>query len=441
MNTTISRWKYLIEVASYRKGFDPQYFKEKYIDITAVEKLAGIDKADEQLGMLQNIVVNNDFPQYIALRIKQYNDEITALEENIEIQEQAILDNPSQEEYLNEIIEQYRRQIETIQNNSIPIMEYRLEKNIIPGLPIWENTAISDIENARNQLTYLVIMSEEEWNNSRRDGDDVFIPERSYNPYYPGDEQTSYADYVASMQRQIAELNKQIIVAQKSLDSGKPDMIYVPDGARSRTIEFLEYGLIVALFGVLLGGWLIASEYQQGTIRLLMIRPKTRTKILLSKFAAALVVWLVVDLAGSFLNFTANGICYGFADYAYPNYTVAGEVSFIAYYIPKLLACILPILFTFTAAFMLSVLIKNIAVAIAVPIVFYIGSIITMSIFAYRSSMAWLAWTPIPFMQMAAFFSRYSTIQYIIQRGVHLSLSYGIMLLLFYRSCLRQFLS
>ncbi|MDW7656635.1 MAG: ABC transporter permease [Bacillota bacterium] len=415
----------LIEVASYRKGFDPQYFKEKYVDITPVEKLAGIDKAEENLEMLTAIVVNSDFPQYIALRIQMLNDEIVALEENIAIQVQAIIDNPTQEEYLNQIIEQLRRQIETIKTNSIPILEYRLEKNIIPGLNIWQNNAISDIENARNQLSYTVIMTEEEWNNSRGGGG-VFSPDS----YYKEQGEQTYAEYVASMQKQIDTLNKQIIIAQKSLDADKPDMIYVPNGARTRTIEFLEYATIVALFGVLLGGWLIASEYQQGTIRLLMIRPKTRSKILLAKFTAALVVWLVVDLAGSFLNFTTNGICFGFADYAYPNYSVAGEIGFIAYYIPRLLACILPILFTFTAAFMLSVLVKNIAVSIAIPIVFYVGSVIVMSIFAYRGDMNWIAYTPIPFMQMAAFFSRYSSIQYILQRGVNLSLTYGILLLL-----------
>lgn len=416
----------LIEVASYRKGFDPQFFREKYVDITPVEKLAGIDKAEENLEMLTSIVVNSDFPKYIALRIQMLNDEITALEENIAIQVQAIIDNPTQEEYLNQIIVQLRRQIETIKTNSIPILEYRLAKNIIPGLNIWQNNAISDIENARNQLSWTVIMTEEEWNNSRGGGGGIYSPDS----YYKEQGEQTYADYVAMMQKQIDALNKTIIIAQKSLDADKPDMIYVPNGARTRTIEFLEYATIVALFGVLLGGWLIASEYQQGTIRLLMIRPKTRSKILLAKFTAALVVWLVVDLAGSFLNFTANGICFGFADYAYPNYTVDGEIGFIAYYIPRLLACILPILFTFTAAFMLSVLIKNIAVSIAVPIVFYVGSVIVMSIFAYRGDMNWIAWTPIPFMQMASFFSRYSSIQYIIQRGVNLSLPYGIILLL-----------
>ncbi len=408
--------KVLEEVAMFRKGVDPESFRRKYIDITATERLMGIDKADEEITMLRNIVVNNDFPQYIDMRIAMANTDIANLEENIAIQQKAIIENPSQEEQLNQIIEDLRRQINNIQTNTIPILEYRLAKNIIPGLNIWQNNALSDVENSRNQLTYMRIMTEEEWNNSRG--------------YYEKDQGQTYQEYVTSMQKQIDELNKTIIIAQKSLDADQPDMKYVPEGARSRTVEFLSYGSIVALFGVLLGGWLIASEYQQGTIRLLMIRPKTRTKILLSKFLAALLVWLAVDLIGSTLNLLTNGILFGFSDFAYPNYTVAGEIGFIAYYLPKLLACILPILFAFAIAFMLSVLVKNIAISIAVPIVLYIGSIIVMNIFAYQDSMAWIAYTPLPFLQMASFFSRYSNIQYIIQRGINLNLTFGVLQLL-----------
>jgi ABC-2 type transport system permease protein len=208
-------------------------------------------------------------------------------------------------------------------------------------------------------------------------------------------------------------------------------MKYVPDGSRNRTVLYLEYGLIVALYGVLIGGWLIASEYQQGTIRLLMIRPKTRTKILLAKFVAALAVCLAVDLAGSLLNAITNGICYGFADFAFPNYTITGQVSFWAYFAPRLLACVVPIVFLFTIAFMLSVLIKNIAVSIALPIVLFVGSVIIMNLFAYRSTMTWIAYTPIPFIQIASFFLPYSNVQMIIQNGGTLSLAYGIALLLF----------
>ncbi|HAL73860.1 MAG TPA: hypothetical protein DCM45_02060, partial [Clostridiales bacterium] len=416
----------LAEVAMYRKGMDENAILKKYINITAEMRLAGIDAAEENLKMLQDIAINNNFPKYIALRIQLENDQIKSIRENIAIQEQAIIDNPTQEEYLNQYIEDLKRQIQIIETNNIPMLEYRLAKNIIPGQPIWQNNAISDIENSRSQLAYLVIMSEEEWNENRGGGD----IKNEYSGYYPyPGQQETYQEYVAYMQRQIDNLNKTIIIAQKSLDFDKPDMKYVPEGSRNRTVGFLSYSMIVTLFGVLLGGWLIASEYQQGTIRLLMIRPKTRTKILLSKFAAALVIWLVADLACSLVNFITNGIFFGFTDFANPNYTVTGQIGFLAYYIPRLLACVLPILFSFTIAFMLSVLVKNIAVAIAVPIVLYIASIIVMNIFAYSNTMDWLAWTPIPFLQMAQFFNQYSPIQYVIQRGVNLSLPFGIILL------------
>lgn len=406
----------LEEVAGYRKGVDPAMIRQKYIDITSEQKLAGIVRAEEELALIQDIVSNNNFPKYIDMRVKMSRNDIEELKENIAVQEKAILDNPTLEDQLNQVILDLKRQITMIETITIPIFEYRLEKMIIPGLPIWQNNALSDIENSRNQLNYTVIQTEEDWNNSRRNG--------GWN------ENTTYREYVAQMQRQIDNLNKTIIIAQKSLDSDRPDMAYVPQGSRSKTTNFLQYTSVIALFGVLLGGWLIASEYQQGTIRLLMIRPKTRTKILLSKLLAAIFVWLVITFVSSLLNGLSNGILFGFADFAFPNYTVAGQMGFIAFYIPKLLACLTPILFMFTGAFMLSVVVKNIAVAIALPILFYIGSVISTVILGFSANMGWLAYTPIPFMQMPSFFSRNNNIEYIIQRGVNLNLTYGILLLI-----------
>ncbi len=426
--------KVLVEVAQFRRGYDAEMIRTKYVNLSAVERLAAIDRADGQLEMLADIVLDNDFPKYIALRIDMARDEIVDIEANIAIQEQAIIDNPSQEDNLSQYIEQLRKQIDLIETNTIPLLEYRLEKNIIPGQDIWQNRAISDIENSRNQLSYMVIMTEEEWNNSRGGGGGPVFKEfteyRSYDSYYYPNGQDTYEEYVASMQRQIDALNKTIIIAQKSLDSGQPDMLYVPNGSRSRTAAYLRYSMIVALFGVLLGGWLIASEYQQGTIRLLMIRPKTRTKILLAKFGAALGVWLAVALASTLVNAISNGLCYGFSDFAYPNYTAGGQIGFLGYFIPALMACLVPILFTFCIAFMLSVIVRNTAVAIAIPVVLYIASIIAMSILAYQSNSSWLFWTPIPFMQMAELFIRQSSFQYLIQNGATISIGYGVGLML-----------
>ena len=145
---------------------------------------------------------------------------------------------------------------------------------------------------------------------------------------------------------------------------------------------------------------------------------------------AALVLSLVGYILGSLLNLVTNGVLFGFSDYAYPNYTISGDINFFAYYMPKLLACTVTIIFAFAVAFMLSVLTRNVAVSIAIPIACFIGCTIVMAAFSYSSAMNWVAYTPIPFVQISSFFTRYSVVQQVAQRGISLSLPYGIMLLL-----------
>lgn len=399
-----------LESAAYRKGMDNEALKKKYLEPAAADRLEAMGKAEDTLERLFNVVENNDFDDFIDLRIEQSNKQIKDLEDNIAIQEQAIIDNPDQEESLNQYIEQMRKEIRNIKENTILILEFRREKHIVPGEDIWQNQALSDVENYRRMITDTVIVDEDQYNKE---------------PYL-AQQYGSYQRYVDKMQKQINSYSDIVQIANNSLNAEKPDMKYVSQGSRNRTTGFLNYSVYVALFGVLLGGWLIASEYQQGTIRLLMIRPKTRVKILLAKFAGAFAVLIMMYLAGALLNFVTNGICFGFADYAFPNYTISGEVSFLAYYLPKLLACVLPILFGFAVAFMLSVLVKNTAVSIAVPIILFVGCLIVTTYFAFQPTLEWLAFTPIPYVDLSSFFVPTSTVQYAIQNGMAFNVPLGI---------------
>jgi ABC-2 type transport system permease protein len=409
----------LREVTGWFMGIDDQTFKEKYVDIPAEERLAALDAIEEKLATLFDVVENNNFPQYIALRIQQENDNIKNFEDQIEIFEKDIIEHPEQEDSLNEQISYLQKEIDMIRENNIPILEYRLAHNIVPyDYGQWQNRALDDIANSRRELQYTTIITEEQFNQDQ----------------WLAVQYGSYANYVAAMNEQIANLENEIIIAQNSLDAEKPDMKYVPDGARSITVGFLAFSIAVALFGVLTGGWLMASEFQMGTIRLLMIRPKTRMKVLMSKFLAGLSMCLVLYLAGTLLNLVLNGICFGFDDFAFPNFTVTGQIGFFAYYIPRFFACIVPIVFVYCVSFMLSVLVKNIAVAIAVPAVCLVGCILTMfAMFMFSVSlpvMKAIAFTPIPFIQMYAFFTENSPVSMMIQNGAPVSLAYGIILLM-----------
>lgn len=406
----------LLEAVSQKKYMDEELFRSKYLELSSEDRLAALEKLDEELNILYSIVESNDFSKYIEMRIEQENKAIADLQEQIAIQEQEIVKNPSQEDIINEMIEELKRNIAIIEENTIPILELRREKNIIPGEDTWQNRAINDIEMYRQQLAYTEILSEEEFRQQ------MWLVQQ-YG---------SYQNYVAEMQAQIDEMNHAIIIAEKSIYADKPDMKFVPGGPRNRTTRFLNYSVFVTLFAVLLGGWLMASEFQQGTIRLLLIRPKNRIKILAAKFVSALIVCLAVYITGCLLNALANGICFGFSDYAFPNYTLAGEIGFIVYYLPKMLACAVPIIFGYALAFMLSVIIKNVAVSIATPIALNIASIILMGTlaFTYRTANKWLAYTPLPYMHISAYVTQGSSAAPGISSSIPINLTYGIILLL-----------
>ncbi len=398
---------------------EDEAYNKKYVSITPEERLAALDAAESDIEALFDVVKNDNFPKYIDLKIQQENGNIKSMEEQIEIFEQNIIDHPDQEESLNMQIEDLKKQINLVKENNIPMLEYRLAHDIRPMADVWQNKALDDITNNRNNIMYTTKMTEEQFNQDP----------------WTAKQYGTYARYIASVDAQIARYNNIIIIAQNCLDADQPDMKYVPNGSRTITVQFLEFSTLVALFAIMVGGWLMASEFQMGTIRLLMIRPKTRMKILMSKFLAGLLLALFIYVAGTVLNFVTNGICFGFGDYAFPNFTATGSVSFMSFFIPKAIACIVPIVFAYSVAYMLSVLVKNIAVAIAVPIVCFVASVIGMSALAYTSMADTLAYTPIPYLQIAQFFRpeidwAMTPVQQMMQNGVPVSLTYGIIMLL-----------
>jgi ABC-2 type transport system permease protein len=417
----------LREAANYRLYLDSTEFDKKYYEISATDRLAAMDTAQATLDRLFDIVENNNFDAYIDLMIAQQDQQIASLKDQIDMYYQTIQKYPDQQEVLEASIKSCQDQIDLIENSTKYWLEFRREHGIIPYSGMWQDTAINDITNSQSQLQYTTKMTKEEFDQD------------SYNAIQYG----SYENYVAIIDKQIDNLNNTIKIAENCLNADQPDMKYVPDGARYATVSFLSYSAIVAIFAVLLGGWLIASEFQFGTIRLLMIRPKTRTKILMSKFLAALIIAFALYIACALINILMNGILFGFSDFAFPNMTIAGSVGFFAYYLPKFIACAVTIVFAFCVAFMLSVIIKNIAVSIIIPIVCYVGSMVLMNLLSYNTVAArWLAWTPVPYLQLYNFFvptvtsysyySYYMTnpIQVMMQNGAPISLLYGIILLL-----------
>ena len=152
---------------------------------------------------------------------------------------------------------------------------------------------------------------------------------------------------------------------------------------------------LITLFVVIVCAGNISSEFSDGTIKQLLIRPHRRWAILLSKYIAILIYSIfllaVLAIAGYLVSIAFFGTA-GFNDniYAYNSAfspeTVSGGVYFLqnlAYYLPGLILIL-------TLAFMLSTLFKNQAIAVGIGIfVLFFSSTVGSIIVGLSEKYAW----------------------------------------------------
>ena len=383
----------LKEAIQYRMYFDPDEMEKKYYSLSQIEVLEEINQYDEDLNKIDDIIVNNNHIKFYEYQIDVQNNNLEENLGNIETFEKDIVENPEKEEMYNEQIEQLKKNNRGIVEIQFPIYEYRIANDIIPGSDDWRDSALNEKANALTNIMYNEKVTEAKFEETD----------------YLKREFKTYAAYLKNWQKELDIQTEKLYVSEQSLKSGKPDMDYVTDGTRKNKVRFLWYSLIIAMFGVVIGGGLIAKEYQSGTIRLLLIRPKTRMKIVLSKLLALLVVCLAMYIVADIFNAITNGIIYGFGDYSFPNYTISsGEngIGFLAFYISKFLTCFISVLFAVATAYFLSIVTRNTALSVAIPLVCFVGALMVVAYVGSNQAFAWLAYTPVPYINLSTYFIR-----------------------------------
>lgn len=133
--------------------------------------------------------------------------------------------------------------------------------------------------------------------------------------------------------------------------------------------------ILVTILTVVIAADMIAAEFSWGTIKLLLVGPSSRTKILLSKYIATLgyaILLLLVSFAAAFL---AGGILEGFGGLHRPELSIdAGGVihegSMFVQSLQKYGFNIVSLLMYVTMAFMISSAFRSSAMAIAFSLLF-----------------------------------------------------------------------
>lgn len=147
---------------------------------------------------------------------------------------------------------------------------------------------------------------------------------------------------------------------------------------------FNEYSIFLVIFVVMIAGGMISSEIEKGTIKMLLVKPYQRWKILLAKYIVSLIMILFIFVVTALMQIIIGGIMFGFDSLSIPavvyNFdTNKLEVYNLFAYVGMTALAKLPIYILLgTLAFAISCIFGNTVLAIVLPIIGNIaGSVIT----------------------------------------------------------------
>ena len=143
---------------------------------------------------------------------------------------------------------------------------------------------------------------------------------------------------------------------------------------------FSEYELFIIIFMVMIAGAIVSDEFNKGTIKLLLVRPYSRIKILLSKFIVCIIMLILFVIFVSIAQFIIGGLMLGFESISVPDIvynfnTKQVEAIGIAKSIGISFLAKLPMyILLLTLAFACSTIFSNTALSITITILGYMGS-------------------------------------------------------------------
>ena len=309
------------------------YVTERNTYLYGAEKNeAQANKINEQINELLEKLKNDDW-KYFA------NEELKLAEEKVKTLEETIKNTVDKQEIENLKIELANAEID------LDVAKYRIEEDIKYGYD-YMNVALTNYQ----QYGYNIIRM----NNS--------------NTELTHQEKKDYNKAIENK-----EISKYII--ENHVDVEKPDDLR---GILSRF--FNEFGLFIIVIVVMIAGTIVSEEFSKGTIKLLLVKPYNRNKILLSKFITVLIMiaFSFVILIG--MELIVGGLIFGFDSLQIPvvvynfNTNMIQEINVFAYLGTQIIMVLPSVILIATLAFSLSTIFTNSPVAIALPLLGYMGA-------------------------------------------------------------------
>ncbi|MCD1259576.1 ABC transporter permease [Paenibacillus athensensis] len=182
------------------------------------------------------------------------------------------------------------------------------------------------------------------------------------------------------------QLRSDIAIGEYSLAHNVPPMETTLWGGVQSSAALIP---LVTLFTVIIAGDMVAGEFTWGTIKLLLIRPASRSKILLAKYMATLLFAAALLLVLLLTTLIVNGFLYGFAQTGMPylKTTAEGAVRespMLLYILQTYGLKLIELVMVVTLAFMISTVFRSASLAIGLSIfIMFAGQILSFLLLRY----------------------------------------------------------
>ena len=289
------------------------------------------EKINQQINELTKKLENDDWKFFANEELQKSEEKVKTLES----EKKSTQDKQRLEELENEI---------AIAKIDLTVAKYRVDENIKYGYD-YMNTALNNYQ----QNSYMI----EQINNSNEEL--TYQEKKEYNE---------------SLEEK--EISKYII--ENHADVEKIDDLR---GILSRF--FNEFGLFIIVIVVMIAGTIVSEEFNKGTIKLLLIKPYNRTKILLAKFITVLIMIVFATVVIIGMELIVGGLIYGFDSLSLPvvvyNFetNMIQEINIFSYLGLQIFSILPSIILLATLSFALSTIFTNSPVAIALPLLGYMG--------------------------------------------------------------------
>ncbi len=247
-----------------------------------------------------------------------------------------------------------------------------MDKNVDITKYSWEDKTLDIVDTVLSQKYGADMYTEQEFNEILEDtnnGGGVYFGEERFK---------EYGKYVEAYEYVMDECDDAYNILLYSMENGVPTHSALENSASGSTEWQMTVFMssFISVFAFVLFGSVLANEFTQGTVRLLLIRPRYRYKILTSKILSSMLYVTALSLTATVICHIINSIAYGNGSVPYL-YAVGDRVvsvPTVAVLFARLVLELIPLFTLCMVSVLLSVLTKRSVLSISLPMMLYVTS-------------------------------------------------------------------